>query len=167
MNKIIKKIRRFIFDINWTGRFASNFEPLRCKLTLLGIKIKIFGKICSKKYISYSLLVNCDIENLDYILSQDPIFTHMIGIVIAKDVKIGKNVLIRQNVTLGHGSFNEKRQRCYPHIGNNVQIGANAIVIGGINIGDNCIIGAGAVVTKDMPSNSVCVGNPAKIIKYI
>ncbi len=167
MVTLINKIRKFIFDIKIFGRFASNFEPLKIEITLLGIKITISGKSCSRKHIPKSLLFNCDIEDIDYILSQQPIFTHMIGIVIAKDVKIGKNVLIRQNVTLGHGSYNGERNRCYPYIGNNVQIGANALVIGGINIGDNAIIGGGAIVTHDVPKNAVVVGNPAKIIKYI
>ena len=53
------------------------------------------------------------------------------------------------------------------HIGNNVWIGAGAIILPGITIGDNSIVGAGAVVTKDVPSNVVVVGNPAKIIKNI
>lgn len=49
-------------------------------------------------------------------------------------------------------------------IGNNVFLGANAIVMPGINIGDNVIIGAGSIVTKDIPNNSVVAGNPARII---
>ena len=53
------------------------------------------------------------------------------------------------------------------HIGNNVWIGAGAIILPGITIGDNSIVGAGAVVTKDVPSTVVVVGNPAKIIKNI
>lgn len=166
-NNFLDKIRKFIFDFKISGRFTSNFEPLALKITLFGIKITISSKKCSKKHIPKSLLLNCDIEDIDYILSQEPIFTHMVGIVISRDVKIGKNVLIRQNVTLGHGSLNEERNRCYPHIGNNVQIGANALLIGGINIGNNAIIGGGCVVTHDVPENAVVVGNPAKIIKYI
>jgi acetyltransferase-like isoleucine patch superfamily enzyme len=50
-------------------------------------------------------------------------------------------------------------------IGSNVWIGGNAIVLPGVSIGDNVIVGAGAVVTKDLPSNSVAVGNPARVIR--
>lgn len=50
------------------------------------------------------------------------------------------------------------------HIGNNVQIGANAIVFPGVRIGDNVVVGAGAVVRNDIPDNSVVVGVPARII---
>ena len=52
-------------------------------------------------------------------------------------------------------------------IGNNVHIGINSIIMPGVTIGDNVIIGAGAVVTKDIPSNSVAVGVPAKVIETI
>lgn len=50
-------------------------------------------------------------------------------------------------------------------VGNNVYIGTNTIILPGVNIGSNVIIGAGAVVTKDIPDNSVAVGVPAKVIK--
>ncbi len=49
-------------------------------------------------------------------------------------------------------------------IGSNVFIGINSIIMPGVNIGDNVVVGAGSIVTKDIPSNSVVVGNPAKII---
>lgn len=52
-------------------------------------------------------------------------------------------------------------------IGNNVHIGWNAIIMPGVTIGDNVIIGAGAIVTKDIESNSVAVGVPAKVIETI
>ena len=52
-------------------------------------------------------------------------------------------------------------------IGNNVQIGAGSILLPGIIIGDNVVIGAGSVVTKNIESNSVAAGNPAKVLKRI
>ena len=52
-------------------------------------------------------------------------------------------------------------------IGNNVIMGANSIILGGVAIGDNVMIGAGSVVTKDIPSNSVYAGDPAKFIRRI
>lgn len=53
----------------------------------------------------------------------------------------------------------------YTQIGNYVDIGANAVIIGPITVGDNVVIGAGAVVVKDVPSGFIVAGNPAKIIK--
>ena len=52
-------------------------------------------------------------------------------------------------------------------IGDNVYIGNNVIILPGVSIGDNVIIGAGAIVTKSIPSNSVAVGVPARVIKSI
>jgi acetyltransferase-like isoleucine patch superfamily enzyme len=52
-------------------------------------------------------------------------------------------------------------------IGNNVWIGGNASVLDGVTIGNNCIIGAGSVVTKNIPDNSIAVGNPCRVIKEL
>ena len=52
-------------------------------------------------------------------------------------------------------------------VGNNVHIGVDAIVLPGVTIGDNVVIGAGAVVTRDIPSNCIAVGVPARVIKSI
>lgn len=73
---------------------------------------------------------------------------------------IGKNCYINQQVTVGFSDA----VHC-PYIGNDVHIKAGAKVIGDVTIGDDVIIGAGAVVVKDVPSHSIVVGVPAKIIK--
>ena len=68
-----------------------------------------------------------------------------------------------QGVTLG-GTGKETGKR-HPTIGDNVMISAGAKIIGSFTVGDNSKIGAGSVVTKDIPSYSVAVGNPARVIK--
>lgn len=70
---------------------------------------------------------------------------------------IGKNFVFRNGVTIGNKSNNNE---LLPTIGNNVEVGVNAVIIGGISIGDNVLIGAGAIITKDIPANSVVYGNP-------
>ena len=53
------------------------------------------------------------------------------------------------------------------HIGRNVWIGANTVIVPGVTIGENCVIGAGSVVTKDIPPNTVAVGNPCRVMREI
>ena len=81
---------------------------------------------------------------------------HSVGIVIGPEVRIGRNVRIYQGVTLGDGS-----RPGQPTIGDDVVIGAGAAILGGVTIGDRVFIGANAVVTHDVPDDSVATGAPA------
>ncbi|MDD3725916.1 MAG: serine O-acetyltransferase [Candidatus Ratteibacteria bacterium] len=87
---------------------------------------------------------------------------HGMGVVIGETAEIGDDVLLYQGVVLG-GTSTEKKKR-HPTIGNNVVIGAGAIVLGAIKIGDNSRIGAGSVVIKDVPPCSTVVGVPGRIV---
>lgn len=86
-----------------------------------------------------------------------------VGVVLHSRSKIGRNVIIGQNVTIGR----QLDPDGVPTIGNNVYISAGARILGEITIGDNVIIGANAVVIKDVPSNSIVAGVPAKVIKTV
>lgn len=89
---------------------------------------------------------------------------HGAGVVIGETCRIGDNVLIYQGVTLGGtGKHTGKR---HPTIGDNVFIGAGAIVLGPITVGDNSKIGAGCVVLKDVPPNSTVVGERGRDIRH-
>ena len=88
---------------------------------------------------------------------------HATGVVIGETTIIGENVSIFQGVTLG-GVSTSKGKR-HPTIGNNVTVGAGAIVLGDITIGDCVKIGAGSVVTKDVPQNCTVVGVPGRVVK--
>ncbi|MDE7296632.1 MAG: sugar O-acetyltransferase [Clostridia bacterium] len=88
-------------------------------------------------------------------------------------IEIGDNVLIGQQVvlaTLNHDLLPQKRANMTPapiKIGNGVWIGAHATVLAGVSVGNGAVVAAGAVVTKDVPANTVVGGVPAKIIKTI
>lgn len=86
---------------------------------------------------------------------------HFGAIVISGFASFGDNCVIRNEVTVG---LRHVDNPVAPRIGNNVDIGAGAKVLGGITIGDNVMIGANAVVLTDVPSDSIAVGNPARVL---
>ena len=91
---------------------------------------------------------------------------HTIGLVIGGGTIIGRNCDVRQNTTFG-GNFNktDSEGRAKPWLGDNVSVGAGAVILGPVRVGSNSVIGANAVVTKDFPENVIVAGVPAKIIK--
>ena len=89
------------------------------------------------------------------------IIEHQHGIVIHGNVVIGNNCIIRQGVTIGNRYMDRLTEA--PVIGNNVNIGAGAKLLGNITIGDNTNIGANAVIINDVPANSLVVGIPGQI----
>ena len=111
---------------------------------------------------------------LDWFLNIDIPFKTKIGkgcvvyhghsLVIFSDVIIGDNCILRHGITIGNKGVGLESKS--PTIGDNCDIGASSIIIGDIKIGDNVTIGAGSVVVKNIPSNCIVVGNPARIIKY-
>ncbi len=94
-----------------------------------------------------------------------------------KLIKIHNNVIVTSNVTfVTHDIFDIGINYMYPdnkvpqlmkpiEIMNNVFIGCNSTILGGVTIGNNVVIAAGSVVTHDVPDNSVVAGNPAKVIE--
>lgn len=90
-------------------------------------------------------------------------------------IYVGDNVLFGPNVTITAGTHPihpklRQQQVSYNlpiHIGSNVWIGANSVVLPGTSIGENSVIGAGSVVTKDIPANVVAVGAPCRVLREI
>ena len=133
--------------------------------------IKIFrfrGKIAKLKIkpltfiidLIFQVVFSCNIP-ATVKLGKNPIFPHSgLGVVIDKRTIIGNNAKIYQNVTIGW-----RNGEGPPIIGNDVLIGAGASVLGKIKIGNNVQIGTNAVVISDVPDNCIAVGVPAKIIK--
>ncbi len=90
-------------------------------------------------------------------------------------VTFGDNVFIAPDCgfyTAGHPIDVTERNKGLEYarpitVGNNVWIGAKVSVLPGVTIGDNCVIGAGSVVNRDIPANSLAVGNPCRVVKKI
>ncbi len=91
------------------------------------------------------------------------------------EIHVGDYTMFGPNVVLataGHPILPELRQRGLQYnmpitIGRNCWIGAGVIVVPGVTIGDNVVVGAGSVVTKDLPSNVIAVGNPCKVLREV
>ncbi|WP_026463368.1 serine O-acetyltransferase [Adhaeribacter aquaticus] len=134
----------------------SSFFTKNSFFKIIGLPIRIFYKF----FVQWLLCI--DIPDTVKLGRGFNLF-HGQSTVIHQDSVIGRNVTLRHNTTIGNG----KSEKDVPCIGNNVQIGANVVIIGKINIGDNAIIGAGSVVIKDVPSFSVVAGNPARVVKNL
>ncbi|MEN2436424.1 serine acetyltransferase [Weeksellaceae bacterium A-14] len=86
---------------------------------------------------------------------------HWGAVVMNPKVRIGRNCNIAQGVTIGQQ--NRGKNQGAPEIGNEVWIGANAVIVGNIKIGDNVLIAPNAYVNFDVPSHSIVLGNPATV----
>lgn len=102
------------------------------------------------------ILFSCQIPPTT-VLEKGVNIAHGVGIVIHQNSIVGAGTMIYQNVTIGSGSG--------PQIGKNCILAAGCCVLGDIVIGDNVIIGANAVVLNDIPDNCTVVGVPGKIVK--
>lgn len=157
MERILKTIFKFLFVGGYQAivlyRIANklhrnNFKLLSVIITRLSV---IFNNI----------EISPEAE-----LSDTVVISHGIGTVIGSGCKIGENVLIRQNVTLGQKGVGtpSTNSKIHPIIQDDVVIGAGACVLGNVVIGKGAIIGANAVITKDVPPNTIWGGVPARQI---
>lgn len=139
-------------------------------------KKDIIEQLLKKKVSQFTIEPNffCD-YGFNIALGENFYSNHNLVILDANKVKFGNNVFIGPNCgfyTSGHPLDYKTRNQGLEYakpikVGDNVWFGGNVCVLPGVTIGDNVVIGAGSVVTKDIPSNSVAVGNPCKVIKQL
>ncbi len=133
------------------GRWRYTVRPV--------IVRKIFSALYRILYkfiqIVTSIELPCEVE-----IGSNFIIDHFGGIIISGYTKFGDNCRIRSGVVIGLKNI---ERPCAPAIGNNVDIGAGAKLLGPIKIGNDVIVGANAVVISDVPDNTLVVGIPAKI----
>lgn len=143
--KLLIDIRRMHFYVN-NKKLSSKF--IKYFYTIL---INYYHKKIYYKY-SCDITPSCQLGKVE--------FRHPLGIVIGGGAVLADGVIIHQNVTLGALRFNAERRGvdCKQIIGRNTIICAGAKILGDVIIGENCIIGANAVVTINVPDNSVVVG---------
>lgn len=155
--------RYFIFMYLFYFRKCQYYRDLRKKVQNNKIQRKLLKykyRYYEKKKNNFSYKSGVEI-GLDSIVGKCCDIWHS-GVVINGNV--GDNCVFHGNNIIGNKGIGNEKLR--PTIGNNVDIGAGAIIIGNINVADNCIIGAGAVVTKSFnETSSVIVGVPGKLLK--
>ena len=133
---------------NW--RYGIRSRALRMPFSFLYRLLKFFADgFCG-------IEIPCEV-----VLGKRFVIEHVGGIVISGDAVFGDDCIIRNGVTVG---LRYRQQRGSPHIGDRVDIGAGAKLLGPIRIGNDVAIGANAVVLCDVPDDCVAVGIPARII---
>ena len=136
------------------GRWQMNIRPF-----LLRLPLTIFYKIL---YRLVQILVGIELPCETKVGTGLRIW-HFGGIIVSCHTELGNNVTLRSGVVIG---LNHVGEKAGPKLGNDVDIGSGAKILGPIQIGDNVKIGANAVVITDIPSNSTAVGVPARIITH-
>lgn len=159
------------WQINKNTSFKSRLTLLMFRLNQFFAKLPSFWQ---KIAIFYRFLYQVVIEWLlgieipwDTQIGKNLQLQHGHGLVVNHKTQIGENCILRNSTTIGNKKLADGSFSAAPKIGNNVDIGANVVIIGAITVGDNAVIGAGSVVIKDVPEGSVVVGNPARVIRQV
>jgi len=151
------------YDGNWSAQGFWVMLVYRFGRWRFGVRPIILRKLCSFIYHAFhkltQVLTGIDLP-CEVIVGKNFVIDHFGGIIISGFAKFGDNCRIRDGVVVGLRRTDEIYA---PDIGNNVDIGSGAKLLGRITIGDNSIIGANAVVLDDVPANSLAVGVPATV----
>lgn len=159
-----KKNRRLMYEFN-----HSKFDEGERRKTIIK---KLLGK--TGKNVHFEPPFRCDYGT--HITVGENFYANFDCIMLdVAPITIGDNVMFGPRVgvyTAGHPIDHEIRVSGLEFgtaitIGNNVWVGANAVINPGVTIGDDVIIGSGSVVTKDIPSNVVAVGNPCRVLREV
>lgn len=150
----------------------NNTKPLEQKKREKLLK-KMFAEIGENCYIEPPFHSNWGGRNVHF--GKNVYGNFNLTLVDDADIYVGDYVMFGPNVTIctaGHPINAKLREQVYEfnmpiHIGRNVWIGANVVVMPGVSIGDNSVIGAGSIVTKDIPANVVAFGTPCKVQREI
>lgn len=134
------------------GVWRMSVRPLLLRAPLSVLYRMLYRKVRNQYGIELPYTVN---------LGRRVIIEHQSGIVIHGFCSIGDDCIIRQGVTLGNRYRDRPNEA--PQLGNRVNIGAGAKLLGGITIGDDVNIGANAVVLQDVPAGKTALGIPAKV----
>jgi serine O-acetyltransferase len=133
------------------GRWRIGLQPRLLRQLLYPLYLLLYKGV----QVVAGIEMPCEVE-----IGRNFVIDHFGGIVISGYAKFGDNCRIRNGCVVGLARVDDP---CAPTIGNNVDIGCGAKLLGRITIGDNVLIGANAVVVRDVPANSIAVGVPARV----
>ena len=162
MHEMADRARKITAEIN--GKYHSMAELRQLFSELIGQEIDEQFGLFPPFYTDYGMNIKV---GKHVFINSACCFQDQGGIEIGDNVQIGHQTVI---ATLNHDLNPEKHWNMLPapvKIGNNVWIGSHATILSGVTVGDNAVIAAGAVVTKDVPANTVVAGVPARVIKTV
>lgn len=90
---------------------------------------------------------------------------HAHALVVHEGTIIGAGCTLRQSTTIGNKTLADGSEGGCPVLGDGVDVGANAVIVGAVQIGEGAVIGAGSVVVKDVLAGAVMAGNPARVVR--
>jgi len=171
-----------ILSFIYTKLYFKNIKLIRLPIDIRNKKLIDFGRnLTTGKYcrIEVESIEHDSIPRIRF--GNNVQINDFVHITAAESIKIGNNVLIASRVYISdcsHGNYNGNVQSDIAEcpssrkifskpieIGDNVWIGEGVCILSGVKIGYGSIIGSNSVVTKDIPSKSIAVGSPAKVIK--
>ena len=162
MDRMSDEARRITFELN--GAYHTQEEVRALLSRLFGYEVDPTLRVFPPFYTDFGK--NIRIAH-DVFITACCHFQDHGGVMIGDGCQIGHNVVF---ATLNHGESPDARRYTLPapiRLGRNVWIGSNATILQGVTIGDNAIVAAGAVVTKDVASNTIVGGVPARLIRKI
>lgn len=162
MVAIRRQTKKLLHRLNVTEYYSENSQA-------------ILNELCpnSAKNIHFEPPFHCDYG--DHIYAGDKVFINFGGVILdGAKVTIGARTMLAPGVhiyTAQHPLDADERDKwedCKPvTIGERCWIGGHVTICPGVTIGDRCVIGAGSVVTRDIPADSLAVGNPARVIRKL
>lgn len=162
MHDMSDEARRITFKLN--ANYHSQSEVRALLTELMGHEVPTSLRVFPPFYTDYGK--NIHVGN-DVFINACCHFQDHGGVTLGDGCQIGHAVVF---ATLNHGLCPHERRSTYPApiiLGRNVWVGANATILQGVTIGDNAVVAAGAVVTRDVPANTLVGGVPARVIKRI
>lgn len=162
MNEMSDEARRITFQLNTA--YHTPEEVRRLLSELFGYTVPASLRVFPPFYTDFGKNITVG-ENV--FINACCHFQDHGGVTLGEGCQIGHNVVF---ATLNHGLSPEERPITYPApivLERNVWVGSNATILQGVTIGENAVVAAGAVVTRDVPANTIVGGVPAKFIRKI